>query len=615
MKGKKILTAVLAAAICVGGGAGAAVAVKNTSGRTVTVMPAADFNYRGGFGMENSTQGVITSDATQDIYLYDTEKVEEVRVAEGDTVKEGDVLMIFDTEQTTRNLEMEKLRRESLQLQLDVAKKNKATLDTLVATEGESEPFYPTIDPEEDEPVIPDDVEVVAVDVLTGYTQPWNAEYGTEEDPLGTETNPYRFLCQSGATIEATFIQRMLEMAAYETPCFFALEVREGDTIDGALIRAWLQEAADLAPVAEDWVGHVDLSGESPFPGGDPAEQIQLLNERIEDLEYEITIVESERDSAIMERDQKVNELNQEIERLNKIIEELSGNSGTPTALWTDGIPVADLAVFRGDEPAAVLTELESGLIPATATYTETELAEAKKQVENQLKTLELDLRESELKIKETEKALGEGEVRAVMNGVVKKAGDPAKPPTDGTPFLQVTGEAGMYVRGGISEIYLDTLSVGDTVTVTSWMSGSVFEATVKEISPYPDTSGMFGWGDTSVTYYPYTALIADENAELTSGEWVEIATGDAGAAMIDDGRLFLWKALIRDDEGGKYVFIRGEDGRLKKQYIETGEISGSGYEIKAGLTMDDWIAFPYGKDVKEGAKTREGSSEELYEG
>ena len=44
-----------------------------------------------------------------------------------------------------------------------------------------------------------------------------------------------------------------------------------------------------------------------------------------------------------------------------------------------------------------------------------------------------------------------------------------------------------------------------------------------------------------------------------------------------------------------------------------TGSLTDSGYEILSGLSDTDWIAFPYGKNVKEGAKTREGSIEDLY--
>ena len=35
--------------------------------------------------------------------------------------------------------------------------------------------------------------------------------------------------------------------------------------------------------------------------------------------------------------------------------------------------------------------------------------------------------------------------------------------------------------------------------------------------------------------------------------------------------------------------------------------------EIREGVSMDDYIAFPYGKDVEEGADTTVAGIEELY--
>ncbi len=44
----------------------------------------------------------------------------------------------------------------------------------------------------------------------------------------------------------------------------------------------------------------------------------------------------------------------------------------------------------------------------------------------------------------------------------------------------------------------------------------------------------------------------------------------------------------------------------VKKQYVRTGKtLYGSTIEVKEGLSIDDAIAFPYGKNVKEGAKTK----------
>ena len=81
---------------------------------------------------------------------------------------------------------------------------------------------------------------------------------------------------------------------------------------------------------------------------------------------------------------------------------------------------------------------------------------------------------------------------------------------------------------------------------------------------------------------------------------------------------IYLSKALIRTENGQSYVYIADENKKLKKQYVRTGQTLYSSYiEVKEGLTEEDWIAFPYGKNVKEGAPVKElegsGFANEMY--
>lgn len=47
-----------------------------------------------------------------------------------------------------------------------------------------------------------------------------------------------------------------------------------------------------------------------------------------------------------------------------------------------------------------------------------------------------------------------------------------------------------------------------------------------------------------------------------------------------------------------------GADGR---------DLWGSYTQIRGGLTIDDYVAFPYGRDVVEGAHTQEATTDQLY--
>ena len=61
-------------------------------------------------------------------------------------------------------------------------------------------------------------------------------------------------------------------------------------------------------------------------------------------------------------------------------------------------------------------------------------------------------------------------------------------------------------------------------------------------------------------------------------------------------------------------VCKRDEEGNLVKVNVRTGECLWNSYTAVYGdLTEEDYIAFPYGKDVKEGAPTVEADSENYW--
>ena len=81
-------------------------------------------------------------------------------------------------------------------------------------------------------------------------------------------------------------------------------------------------------------------------------------------------------------------------------------------------------------------------------------------------------------------------------------------------------------------------------------------------------------------------------------------------SAMLGENKeekIYIQKAYVREEDGKKYVLKEGEDHRLEKQFVKTGKtLWGQSVEIVTGLTMDDNIAFPYGKTAKEGIKVKE---------
>ena len=244
---------------------------------------------------------------------------------------------------------------------------------------------------------------------------------------------------------------------------------------------------------------------------------------------------------------------------------------------------------------------------PSGPQFTAEQLRQAIAEAQRAIRDLDLTYRRASLDLEQMEQISEDGLVLAQIAGYVKDLRDPLNPPIDGSPFLTIAGSEGLFVGGSVSELLLDTVVPGMTVFVNSWESGT-FEATVKDVSPWPvQTGNSWQTGNPNVSFYPFVAYIADTTG-LRLGEWVEITLSPGGmrGGMQPDS-IFLPNAYIRTEEGQSFVFKAGEDGRLVKQYIETGRaLFGQATEVLSGLTLEDRIAFPFGPNAREGVRTRD---------
>lgn len=300
------------------------------------------------------------------------------------------------------------------------------------------------------------------------------------------------------------------------------------------------------------------------------------------------------------------------------VFEVYAGNqvSGEPEYSWqVDGnqIPIPDAGTMwdiatRTQVYEEDLSE-ELPEVEEPAGYTRAELNDMISEKEQEIKELDLSKRKAELEVEKLKKENTDGIVYATVKGTVKNLQETDNLPTDGTPFMEVTGTEGLYVTGQISELLLGEVEPGQTVQVMAWESGINCEATITEISDYPASSvSGYGGGNQNVSYYPYTAYIEDTSG-LKNGEYVDLTMTVGGDENGDT--IYLQKAYVRTENGKPYVYKADENNRLVKQYVETGRtIYGYAVEIKSGLSMEDRVAFPYGKTAKEGIRVTD--SEEM---
>lgn len=710
---KKWIAAFIAAGVLLLGGV-TVYAVKTSSQSTVKVVSVSDMSGGGGWS-DNSLSGNITSDVSQNIYLADSQKVKKIYVKEGDTVKVGDDLLTYDMTLENLDLEMKKLEKQGIELNIEKANREITKLKNTkpssdngnedpgldISEDPGEEPEDPSMEPEEP---------AEAYQELTAEAEPYMGE--------GTVEEPYHFLCAADGAILGSFLNRMAE-----EQCFFVIEIREGDVSNGELLKIWGQKITeDDFQVADTDRFQVNLEKETDDSDGQLPEDLKAVAvlekgasayqgdgtekkpltylvkkdgivkgsfflERKEDGKYFRIEVREENGDLIKAWEQNgadgdfAADVKEDGEYLVDLSKKQSGETPGEPAEPTDPSeptkpgenpeppepsnpeekptePSVSPEITPGENPEptpeagtpqetaeqentvdgmstkksrasirylTVTSVMGSGSrkVISTDTVSDTtgsgdagtsyggtaaEIQQQIKDKEKEIRDYQLDIKETNLEIKDIQKKLNNQTIKSTLNGVVKTVGDPEKESNDGKPLIQVVSSEGLYVQGTVSESKMNKLKVGATLSGYSYDNGVSFTAEVREISPYPSDNGQDGANASS---YPFTAYIADASG-LSNNSWAELTLLDEG-----DGQgqgIYLEKPFVRTENGQYYVMKDDGTGHLTKQIVQVGGIQyGSSYQITGGLSMDDKITFPYGKDVREGAKTEEGTLDDLY--
>lgn len=556
---------ILAAAVVIGVGGRAALTHNQ---KAVKVAPVANMNQGGWYSQSEITNyGTVTTNFNQDIYYDESLTITDVYVQPGDTVKIGDPLIAYDTTLATLELEMKQMQIEGIGLNIQNVQ---AELNQLRATTPAASAGQKTTSA-----VHTSDYQIINTAVVQDDTDDSNIP-GTPDNP----DNP------NNPDDPDTPAQPDKPVIGIEFP-----EELRGKTI-------YEKITADAVPYNED----ADGSEEHPAhflcaPG---------------------TRVEASFMKAVLEnRVICVFEVVDDIEDPKWILYSwiLDGYNGQIIQPDEPDEPDEPTEPTEPDEPTEPTepTEPDEPTIPeepdivTPAGPTADELKAAIQEKEQKLKELDLDRREAQLELKKLQKKVNNGVIASTVNGTVKTVLDEETAHMEGSPMISVTGEQGFYITGSVAETALDKLEEGMTATVMSWENGMTYEATVTGVGSTP-TSGYYS-SNENMSYYPFTVVIKGD-AELTNGQGVDLTVDGLSNSMSDE--LYLDQMFVREEGNQYYVYKKGENGRLTKQYVEVGKIIYNTLEILSGLSPDDEIAFPYGKDVKEGAKTE--STDTLYE-
>ena len=556
------------------------------------------------WGESSSLEGIITSNVSQKVQLSGNQIVQEVFVQEGQEVKEGTPLFSYDMTLVHINLETEKLNNQQLQikkkgLEDTLAKINKKKVTNTAlnteyqltflshsdnsewAEEPSNQPENPDKPENPETPENPENPEKPETpENPENPDKPETPEKPDTPEPSETEAEVYEKL-YGDITLESCPNGKIENAKPYkgdgtkEEP--YRYLCKEGVLVQGAFLNQ-LAGFTTKDETEEKAVKHCILEVRTgDKPDGVLLAAIYLNGEKIkEPLEagkwYKTSLGKYD---VVLDNNKNQGE---EIQNpSDEFLEDMEFTEAVPQEAIIDG-------------------------------YTKEEKEKAITETNAEIRTVKLDIKSSDLKIAQIEKELENQEVKSTINGVVKKVGDKDKGQTDGEAFLEIQSTQGIYVKGMVDEYQREKLKVGSQISGTAYESGVSFEAEVKEISTYPVSSNYSNSNNSALSYYSFTAYIQDVQG-LKNQESVSM---ELPAEEMDASGIYLNREYVREKDGEDFVY-KEENGRLVKQPVKTGKIFYGMVEIKSGITEEDFIAFPYGKKVKEGASVKEISAEDAY--
>ena len=554
---KKLKKGIIAAA-CVVGVCGAVwgglTIARNAQRGDVNVYAVNECAMTDYWGDTSNTSGMVTTDKLQKIYISQSQTVKKVWVKEGDSVKKGTVLVSYDSTLTQATVERAKIDYDRQTENLEVMKNE---LELLKKAKNK-ETLEAELKKLQDELETAIERDPASATDKAKIEQPAKITPADAKNPDGTAKNPFFILWPQEKPLNdeaakeiLTLLNKPIGEAKPKVEVYVVLVTRSGDIKGGLLANQW----------------GIRITGQ--YTAGAEGSEGQPTTE----AKTEISMVLMKPEASFSDPEKTYSETVTKLQRKVEQIKELLESSMTQL-----------------DLNKAILEKAQA------------------------VKEQEVNLKVAKLKLDKKLAELGDGNVYAEFDGTVKAVRDPDEAYNNSEAVVELSGGGGYYVTGTLSEMDLGSVQVGDSVSISSWMTGAACEGTIVSIDDYPTSNGN-NWGDgnSNVSYYPFKVFVT-EDANLQPNDYVDIQYQKDTSAEESGSSLYLQSMFIRTDNGKSYVMARGEDGRLEQRWVQTGrDLWGSYTQIRGGLTIDDYVAFPYGRDVVEGAHTQEATTDQLY--
>ncbi|MCF0239684.1 MAG: efflux RND transporter periplasmic adaptor subunit [Streptococcus gallolyticus] len=220
---------------------------------------------------------------------------------------------------------------------------------------------------------------------------------------------------------------------------------------------------------------------------------------------------------------------------------------------------------------------------------------------ENEAKTAQIEYEKAQATAATENEKLKYDTVTADTDGTVTTLNEnlrnQSKEKKEKETFMEIVDRSKYFVRGEVSEMDRDKVSVGQRVMVLnrkdstkSWL-GTITQ--VGDLTANSDSSSD-GKENPNMSKYPYKVELDQSENQPSVGIHTYVKLVDSSTEV---GKLILNKKYLITEKNKTYIW-KVEGNKIKRQEVTVQKLSDSLYEVTAGLGQDDTIALP-----KEGMK------------
>ena len=555
-------------------------------------------------GMSSEMSDTVSADEVQTVYVSDTQTVTKVFVEEGQQVRKGDVLLTYDTtltdiELTRKELEIQKQKLELEKMQKQV--KTRKRLDAPPEEGGSSTSGIPETGGEDKDKQIQD---------LQNKIKDLQDQVKKLEDSsssAGKDLDKLKSQLKDAEDAKAELEQKLQEIDDQKYDEQIAEKQQTIDDLTKQLISLMPDEVSD-SDVENGIVKNYHI-----VQGTGTAE----------DPKFVILADTQEVSTGLLSKlnlKEGKNYLIFVTTQDNKVEGDILTKYGM---VCTNTIDEQNNSKYQYSffDASAFTYKKDNGnggggggiVMPGGGGGMDNKLTAAEiSELKSKIKETDLAVRVAENELKQMQEEKDNGQVVASVNGKIASVTDADTARADGTPMIKVTGTGGYKITCSIGELARDDVQIGEEVQVTSYETGGQYSGTIQSIGDMPTTDNADYWGvSTNTSFYPMTVVV-NADADLSDNEYVSVQRESTGTSSGEG--FYLESMFILNENGKSYVYVRGDNNRLEKRQIKTGVIYYGSTQVLSGLDRNtDWIAFPYGKQVKDGAATREATTDELY--